>query len=325
MFKFAVLDPRPIPAAEEANSKVLGPNTLGIEVTIPVLAVRCGLGNIDPQHSGGDAGGTAIEWAVEEAFEAASQLADATFVTVRADLDSIGAMAVMEIGSIGVNAAAAAAGVVSPGGVYYLPDLMGRVRLVAESDRFARGGWPGPRSLPTKENPWPETQSARPLAAIAAAVGDHKVPIAERVAAMQRWLLTGEEPAGYRDRVEAERLEVVRILEQGRIKAEAVADGRIAQVVSTHRAATSIGYALAPIVVALNPEFRFQGGPAHAKFTVCQFTGGFVDLKAAAAELSGREDGWGGSPTIIGSPQGVGSKLALDEVVEVVARHLIEK
>ncbi len=323
MFRFAVLDPRPIPAAEAANAALLGPTTLGIEVTIPGLAARCGLGNIDPQHSGGNAGRAAIEEAVGEAFGVATPLADATLVTVRADLDSVGAMAVMEVGSVGVNAAAAAAGVVSPGGVYYLPDFMGRVRLVAESDRFARGGWPGPRPLPTPDNPERGAERESQLAGIAAAVADFKVPIAERVAAMQRWLLTGEEPAGYRERWLAERRDIAAAIADGRIQCATEANGRLATVVSTHRAATSVGYAHAPVVVALNPEFRFQGGPAHAKFTVCQFTGGHVDLKATAAELATREPGWGGTTTIIGSPQGVGSTLALDEVVEVVARHLI--
>lgn len=47
-YNFATLDPRP--GAD--NSAVLGADTLGIEVPIPALAAQCGLGNIDPQHSG---------------------------------------------------------------------------------------------------------------------------------------------------------------------------------------------------------------------------------------------------------------------------------
>lgn len=198
-----------------------------------------------------------------------------------------------------------------------------RVRLVAESDRFARGGWPGPRPLPTPDNPERGAERESRLAGIAAAVGDFKVPIAKRVAAMQRWLLTGEEPAGYRERWCAERRDLAAAIADGRIKIELAADGRVATVASSHRAATSVGYSLAPVVVARNPEFRFQGGEPHAKFTVAQFVSGHVDLKAAGTELAVREAGWGGTPTIIGSPQGVGSTLTLDEVVEVVARHLI--
>ena len=94
-------------------------------------------------------------------------------------------------------------------------------------------------------------------------------------------------------------------------------------VESTHRAATLVGYALAPVVVALNPAFKLGGGDAHKKFTVCQYTAGYVDLRAVVAELASMEAGWGGSPTIIGSPQGVGSTLTIDDVVMVVERHYI--
>ncbi len=140
---------------------------------------------------------------------------------------------------------------------------------------------------------------------------------------MRKWLLTGEEPEEYRDRVERERAEMVAALQSGAINVRTEADGRIAVVESTHRAATAVGYHLVPVVVALNPEFRFQGGEPHRKFTVCQFSAGYVDLRKALQELNQLEEGWGGSPTIGGSPQGVSSRLSTDKVVEVVARHLL--
>ncbi len=154
---------------------------------------------------------------------------------------------------------------------------------------------------------------------------------------MERWLLTGQEPAGYRQKVEAERLDMISALEKGEIKYQMI--GRtsvtgdqdeqyffdiapsVTVVESTHRAATMIGYALAPVVVALNPAFRIQGGEPHQKFTVCQYKTGYVDLKGALAELQAMEPGWGGSPTIIGSPQGASSALTTDQVVGVVKKH----
>jgi len=95
-------------------------------------------------------------------------------------------------------------------------------------------------------------------------------------------------------------------------------------VESTHRAATSVGYSLAPVVVALNPSFKQGPSEPYKKFTVCQFAfaGGFADIKSVLAELNELEAGWGGSPTIGGSPQGVSSKLTIDEVVAVVEKHL---
>jgi len=303
-YGFLTLDPRP--AGKERNEEIFRTvRVYGIEVTVPALAERC-VANLDPQHTGGDANRAAIE----EALTAELPPAGIVLATIRADLDSVGAMAIFSLRLRGEN----------------LEPAKERICLVAESDKFARGGWPGRRALPTRDNPWPEqvsAESSRPLAAIAAAVSDFRVPLEERVALMERWLLTGEEPAEYREKVERERAEMISALESGVIKVREAAGGRIAVVESIHRAATSVGYCIAPVVVALNPEFRFQGGEPIRKFTVCQFEAGYVDLKSVFAELSELEPGWGGSPTIGGSPQGVNSRLAINQVVEVVERHLI--
>lgn len=341
MFSFALLDPRPIPAAAEANEKLFafGP-VCGIEVTVPALAARC-IANLDPQHSGGNAERAAIEAALEVELPPDG----VTLATVRADLDAVGAMAVF---------ASRAGNSKFPGAA------MDRIRLVAESDKFARGGWPGPKPLPTLDNLELGAEMESRLAAIARAIGDFKIPLMKRVRWMQLWLHTGAEPEGYREQYLAEQRDLASALANGQIKASRVwrklcpacgevewdsdmywygplgpyhcmfcrADRAewfnpvIAVVVSSHRAATSVGYSLAPVVVAFNPAFKLGGGEPHAKFTVCQFTGGYVDLKAAAAELSELESGWGGSPTIIGSPQGVGSRLTTDEVVSVVKKHI---
>ncbi len=151
---------------------------------------------------------------------------------------------------------------------------------------------------------------------------DHKVPLADRVSTMEWWLLTGEEPEQYRASVERERGEMVVALESGAINARTTADGRIAIVESAHRAATMVGYSLAPVVVARNPAFKLGGGEAHMKYTVCAFEARFADISSALAELATLEPGWGGSPTIGGSPQGVSSKLTVDQVVAVITKHL---
>ena len=269
-YRFAALDARPIPAAQAANDVIFAEaphGVLGIEVTVPALAGRCVLGNIDPQHTGGDASHAAIE----EALTVPLPPDGATLATVRPDLDSVGAMACLDLLAEGV-------------------DL-----------------------TPARER----------IAAMAACVADFRVPLDERVAAMETWLLTGAEPEGYRVRVEAERADLVRALETGEISVSLVADDRIAVVESTHRAATAVGYAHAPVVVAKNPAFRVGSGEPHTKFTVCVFElGKFADIKSALTELAAIEPGWGGSPTIGGSPQGVSSQLTTEQVVEVVARHL---
>lgn len=333
-YKFATLDPRTILAAREANEKIFasGP-VFGIEVTDPALAAQCDGGNIDPQHgchvetcdNGGQymegtcpsfkPGETAIEFAARQNPNLGLSgvmlpLPGSTLVTLRPDLDSVGGMAVISL--------------IHQGVAIDSPEVVGRITMVATADKFAAGVWPGPRALPTKGNPWPQGGSAetcQPLAAIAAAVADFKVPLADRVHLMEEWLVTGKEPVQYRVQVEAERGNLITALNDGRIQAT-TKDG-IALIESTHRAATLIGYCLAPVVIALNPEFRFQGGEPHPKFTVCQYETGIVDLGAVAKELAQLENGWGGSPTIIGSPQGVGSKLTLKQVHDVVWNHYV--
>lgn len=297
-YSFGLLDPRAIPAALAANDALFasGP-VFGIEVTIPALAARC-VQNIDPQHTDGRADCAAIQ----EALTCELPPEGATLVTIRADLDAIGAMAVLAMRARGES----------------LESAQSRINAIAESDTFARGGWK-PQPLPSRST---DSTSTTRLGAIAAAVGDFKVPINTRVETMTKWLQTGEEPALYVAQVENERLERLRAFEAGEIAHETRADGRIAVVTSTHRAATSIGYALAPVVVACNPAFVVGNGEPHRKYTVCTFEAKYLDVQAALKDLQLLEPGWGGSPTIVGSPQGRASRLTMDQVVSVVERHL---
>ena len=182
MFKFAVFDPRPNPDAEKANDLIFAgapQGVLGIEVTVPALAARCAQGNIDPQHTGGDASRAAIEEAMVTALPAYPP--EVTLATVRTDLDAIGSMAVLNLRTCFFADPQNNVG----DGLFYE-----RINMVAIADKFARGGWSGPKPLPTRDNPWDESsataESSRPLAAIAAAVMDFKVPLANRVATMER-------------------------------------------------------------------------------------------------------------------------------------------
>jgi hypothetical protein len=302
MYRYAIVNVR------KKNDEVLGERTLGIEVTVPEFAARCGLGNIDPQHIGGDA----TRAAIEECLTVALPPEDAILVTVRSDLDALGGMAVLTIRAKGLELS---------------PEALDRVRLIAEADKFAYGEWSGPRPLPK----WDIDDYASALvddlhsklAAIGGAIVDYKLPVAERVALAERWILTGEEPTEYRRKYHEERKQIADAIAAGKIQVSTAADGKIAVVVSENRAGTSIGYCIAPIVVLLNPQFRFEGSEPHRKFTVCQFKEGYVDLRAVVSELNEREPGWGGSPTIIGSPQGSGSQLNMTDVLSVVIRHLL--
>lgn len=362
-YKVSLLDPRNTQVATEANEKVFANGQVfGIEVTIPTLAEKCLLGNIDPQHGNHretyDNGSGYME-ATSSCFISGESAIEFIFrqiqlqnegskrgawigvmippegsilATIRPDLDSVGSMALLNILK---NAEADA----TSGSHEHLlgcnpkewrpsGEFMKRIQMIATADKFARGEYAGSRPLPTRENLWNEeiatAESSRPLAAIAAAISDHKIQFTQRVEWMENWLINGIEPGSYRPQVECERIGMVTALEMGTIKHEVRADGKIAVVVSAHRSITEVGYSLAPIIVALNPTFKFGGGEPHAKFTICQYSTGYVDLKLVLAELNTLEAGWGGSPTIGGSPQGVSSALTIDQVVEIVVKHLLK-
>jgi len=323
-YNYALLDPRNLPVAVENNANIFAAGEVyGVEVTVPALAEQCE-GNIDPQHTGGNANLCAIELAVTTKLpEAGSILA-----TVRADLDSIGAMAVMSDRlEFNFNSEYSIQSAIQEGYYKGLEDFLYRIDKVAEADKFARGGYPGPKPLPTVENPWVDGVSE--LSAIAAAVADFKLPLADRVSIMGKWLAGGEEPAKYREQVEKERLDLVNALELGKICYDVISDkdggSDIAIVETSHRAATTVGYSLAPVVIAFNPEFKQGPGEPYKKYTICQFEDKFVDIKAVREELNALEPGWGGSPTIIGSPQGVSSQLSIEDVATIVEKHLVRQ
>jgi len=90
-----------------------------------------------------------------------------------------------------------------------------------------------------------------------------------------------------------------------------------------HRLAMRLGYTAAPVVVATNPVFRFGGGDPHRKHTIARWNSQVpMDWDGLLTDLVAREPGWGGSTSIIGSPQGVASGLTTDDVADLVERHL---
>lgn len=313
--EFVLFDPRPASlASEQARILVLreqGYTIVGVEVTVPALAGLCDV-NIDPQHgTGGDSSMSAIALIAKHGIDLIPKGAQrVAFATVRPDLDSFGGIALLwwELQapySVQQHSSSA---------------MRSRIQAIHLSDTFARGEWQ-PRELGTGEDSY--------LAAIARCVSDFKIPMRDRIEAVQRWLENGLEPIGYRSAYEQEQREILSALNTGEIAVDLSerygypAENRVVVVQSRHRAATSIGYTQAPVVVALNPTFPVGGKPPVVKFTVCQYRTGYVDLVRVKDELASLEAGWGGSPTIIGSPQGVDSNLPLETVVEVVTKHLL--
>ena len=70
-------------------------DTLGIEVTNSQLAENCGLGNIDPQHTQRDHYDNDPPAAIEAALDCELPKPGSEIITVKPDMDSLGAMAVL--------------------------------------------------------------------------------------------------------------------------------------------------------------------------------------------------------------------------------------
>lgn len=301
MIRFEILDPRPselqktLELIQEWKSE--GFKLIGFEVTVPQQANLLDR-NIDPQHSGGDASKSCIMECFSSPFWPSN--GKWVFCTNRADLDSVGGMAlyVINLGSNDIERDS------------YI--LEHRVDLVHNADIFSKGKW-APRPLFSEGYEQPE------LGAIARAVADFKIPVEQRVQWMKDWLWSGAEPKGYREQYERERQGILHALESEETKVSVYYN--VAVVQSRLRAATSIGYSKAPVVVAYNPEMPSKNGP-YKKFTICQYALGYCDLNGVLTELQALEPGWGGSPTIIGSPQEADSILQISQVIDIVQKHV---
>jgi hypothetical protein len=306
-YTFALLDPRPIDAAKQSNDSIFSSNKkiLGIEVTISALAKKCNLGNLDPQHSDRDISRAAIDVARDSEIPEKGTL----LVTVRPDLDSIGSMALLSLREKGLELS---------------EDIKKRIDLISQFDRSDRGEWT-PKPLPTKTKMWTTNIGGPEISGLNVCVFDFKIPVNQRVKVLEQWIETGVVPQEHIEKAVKNRENLVTALESGQINIGTVVDGRIAKVTANNPAAVGLAYSLAPVAVVSNPEFRFQGGEPHTKHTVCQFKGGYVDLEGVLEELVKIEPGWGGSPTIIGSPQGVSSSIDEIKLVEIVTKHLNTK
>lgn len=347
-YQFCSVDPRPQSREAEVARLSIKP-TLGVEVTISELAAVCSLGNIDPQHMDG------LDLAAIEAALTHELPPDGTILaTVRADLDSVGSMAVLEIRATVLRFRQQDHDIwhesfsgdhddcpyMRADGEFWYPEEKARIAAIATADKHGRGTWPGQRQLP-RVGVVPEIESFSGVpAGLAAIVSDFKSTMGERVALMKEWILEGS-CAGLTEANTKAQTEHDAAVEASEVFAvygpnhslgsypcspddtiELCGSPIIAYVESTHRGAMGLGYHVAPIVVAMNDEFSFRGGPAGRKFTVAQYEQGHVDMATVIADLQALEPEWGGSPTICGSPQGTASGLSPEQVVSVVLEHL---
>jgi hypothetical protein len=274
--------------------------TLGVEVTDGPLAGRCGLGNIDPQHGFGSG---AARSAIEEALTWPLPPPGATLVTLRPDADALGAMAVLNIRAYDLHESR---------------DVAERAALIGRHDAFANGPWApwraarGPLSRPAAI----EDVRAAPAqyAALASLAADSRHDLYQRVRDIRIWLTRGKLPTQYAQAADAFTSKLTRAWNDGEIGIEC--HGGVAVVKSATPGALMLGYRFAPVVLAIS------GDALPRKVTIAQFDPAHLDMSALARRLNELEPGWGGSATIIGSPQGVGSRLGREPLLAAIQAGL---
>jgi hypothetical protein len=275
--------------------------TLGIEITDSLLASLCDLGNIDPQHGNARGPDVAGRAAIDTALRWPLPPPGTALATIRPDADSIGAMAVLSLRAEGVA---------------FTPEMHARIDLIARSDCYEYGDWaswaaahPPPQKGATLLALSPHPSEFR---ALAACVGLHPDDLPISVSMMRDWLLTGALPPHGMAEVEETDRAAAAAWSAGQLPLLPLCDGRVAFVQSDYPGAISLGYRHAPIVIAE----RLLGG--KRKITIAQFERGHLDMKALFARLNQIEPGWGGSETILGSPQGRATHLKIEQIIDLI-------
>ena len=296
----------PVRASNAArhNAALLGSNTFGVEITEPELAAQCGRGNLDPQH--GQKGGEVA--AIEAAFDAHIPPDGSRLVTIRPDMDALGAMAILTLRAEDKPIGAA---------------LRERAALIGRADRFDFGQWPGPKPLPSSDAEWLQFAS-EPLGLppVAAFASDADRTLESRVAAMRHWLETGEIPDTCRDTIAVRAANLAAAWRSSDIAISYAIDERAALVISNAGGVLRLGYRLAPVVLAMAAR-PSEVNAGRRKISIASYASGYINLRGLATDLEALESGWGGSATILGSPQGIGSGLPLNALIAALRPRLI--
>ena len=280
------------------NGLVPGTDTLGIEVTVPALAERCGLGNIDPQHrpDGGDRA------AIESALDWPLPPIGSTLATIRPDADAYGTMAVL-----GLRAAGCMPGECA----------LRRIAAIARNDRFDCGAWPGPRRMPPKRRELAAEQVRAGCAGLIGAIAAQRRNAEAGVAVARHWILSGR--PGARGPAQRNATRLLAALATGGVHVTAAIGGRVAVVIGQVPGALSLGYRVAPVVVGLDPGDAMR----LRRIVLAQWREGHADLRRALDLLNDEEPGWGGSPTLIGSPQGAACGTPLEAVLAIIRQCVL--
>ena len=275
---------------EELLASIDADKTLGIEITVPSLAAKCGLGNIDHHRDGDDyntpsACEQALEW----------EYLDCQVVGVLADADTLTAMAVLLAKVFQVESDADSSeykvdkelvtkiGLIDRKGLAHNPELLfdNRVKYI--------------RAIAAQRNMEVTTQVYNIMLVL----------VGKKLTEEDLKLIEAEELK----LIDAEKASKVTKLDDFVI------------VESSHMMATQIGYKYGDVLICINDkfpkDFKDLSKGTYRKITLCK-RDEYVPYNINFSKLNELESGWGGRPTIGGSPQGVDSKLTIDQILSCI-------
>lgn len=308
MYNTILIDPRP--ASKEAMINLLQKNTpvWGIECTLPALTPYIDI-NIDGQHISGASNVAACELALDCDLPPFHT----TLAIVRPDADAMMAAAILGLRYM-------AQSLDSP---FHNPnenvEMLDRIRLVAKQDTFDNGDWPGRDGFKESDLEGSDTKALGIIAS------DFKMPIEERIELFKNYILEGS-CKGLQEAKDQASATFEKLLKESIVSfPDDYPDYGIVIVESAQIGATGIGYRHNPVVIVKNSQFRFAGGEPHLKYTICAWKPKYLNFQSLNVALNELETAgtWGGSASIVGSPQGVSSSLSINQIVSLVKSNML--
>jgi hypothetical protein len=268
---------------------------IGIEVTNSELQNFLHF-NIDPQHEIFPQNISCIEKILElkdELYTLKQNFEKICIITIRPDSDSIGSFALLDL--------------IFNNQLKNKNDILINTKRIGSYDQHGRDNW--------KENIKPIFSLPPSLLTM---IADHTLNISEKVSNVKQFLLTGKfktynfysDIAYKKNKIAIDKTNIDIIIQK-----------KLAYVESSYRGAISKGYKYCPVVIAKNPHYIFGLGNNKIngiKYTIAQYNENYIDLNKILNRILELETGWGGSKTIIGSPQDRSSVLTKTDIIDIM-------
>ena len=227
--------------------KAQGFTVIGLEMTVAELAEFCDR-NIDPQHTDKRGDQSCAKEIAEKAPELlgwfkSKDLDKIVFVTNRVDVDSVAAYVLADRYLRGEKIS-----------------LNENIEAINTHDTASGKPWQGAKPIEEAFNPDSKT------GALASSIQVFKVT-EDNINDVKDFIDSGYVRDAVMDKFRADQQRIIDKVKSGEIKTEVV--GGVAYVESSERAATDVGYSMAPVVVAENPVMRAPDGHTYRKISIC--------------------------------------------------------